>query len=116
MKKIKPIIRGHKNTIRWELLTNERVLQCIDKLLNGEVISQLLNNCSLGRVANIIAEIRKYTGFYAIDNYHLGIGKNQGYKLADDVEVKQRLLQLRDEIKAKIEAKKASKGYKSQKQ
>ena len=112
MKKVKPIIRGSKRSIRWELITNEKVLDCIDKLLNGEVISQVLNNCSIGRVANIIAEIRKAVGFEAIENYHLGIGKNQGYKLADDEMVKQRLTKLKDEIKTMIEAKKASKGYK----
>ena len=113
MKKAKAIVRGSFKPIRWELLTNERVLECIDKLLSGEVISQVLNNCSIGRVANIIAEIRKAIGFDAIENYYLGIGKNQGYRLADDEMVKQKLNKLRDEIKSRIEAKRASKGIKS---
>jgi len=112
MKKAKAIVRGSFKPVRWELLTNKNVLECIDKLLNGEVISQVLNNCSLSRVANIVAEIRKVIGFSSIENYHLGIGKNQGYKLADDDEVKKRLIELKDEIKTKIEAKRASKGYK----
>ena len=112
MKKVTPIVRGSKRGIRWELLTNEKVLECIDRLLNGEVVSQILNNCSIGRVANIIAEVRKAVSFEAIENYHLGIGKNQGYKLANDEIVKQRLAKLKDEIEAMIEAKKASKGYK----
>ncbi len=113
MKKARVIKRGHKKEIRWDLLSNEKVLECIDKLLSGEVISQVLNNCSIGRVANIIVEIRKAIGFNAIENYHLGIGKNQGYRLADDEMVKQRLNKLRDEIKSRIEAKRASKGIKS---
>ena len=113
MKKARVIKRGHIKEVRWDLLSNEKVLECIDKLLSGEVISQVLNNCSIGRVANIIAEIRKAIGFDAIENYHLGIGKNQGYILADDDVVKQRLNKLRDEIKSRIEAKEASKGIKS---
>jgi len=108
MKKAKAIVRGSFKPVRWELLTNKNVLECIDKLLNGEVISQVLNNCSLSRVANIVAEIRKVIGFSAIENYHLGIGKNQGYKLVDDAGVRQRLIELKDEIKTKIEAKRAS--------
>ena len=107
MEKAKAIVRGSYKPVRWELLTNENVLECIDRLLNGEVISQVLNNCSLSRVANIVAEIRKVIGFSSIENYHLGIGKNQGYKLADD-EAKKRLIELKDEIKKKIEAKRAS--------
>ncbi len=113
MKKAKVIKRGHIKEVRWDLLSNEKVLECIDKLLSGEVISQVLNNCSIGRVANIITEIRKVIGFEAIENYYLGIGKNQGYILADDDVVKQRLNKLRDEIKSRIEAKEASKGIKS---
>jgi hypothetical protein len=110
--KAKVAPRGHKKPIRWELLTNERILLCIDKLLKGEVISQIKNNCSLSRLANIINEIRKVIGFSAVENIYIGIGQNQGYRLAQGDEVKSRLLQLRDEIKVKIEAKKASKGYK----
>jgi len=113
MKKARVIKRGHTKEIRWDLLSSEKVLECIDKLLSGEVISQVLNNCSIGRVANIVAEIRKVIGFDAIGNYHLGIGKNQGYILADDDVVKQRLNKLKDEIKSRIEAKRASKGIKS---
>ncbi len=114
MKKARVIKRGHKKEIRWDLLSSEKVLECIDKLLSGEVISQVLNNCSIGRVANIITEIRKVIGFEAIGNYYLGIGKNQGYILADDDDVvKQKLNKLRDEIKSRIEAKEASKGIKS---
>jgi hypothetical protein len=100
--------KGHKIPVRWELLSNKRVLLCIDKLLAGEVISQIKNNCSLSRVANIINEIRKVIGFSAVENVYIGIGKNQGYRLAQGDEVKNRLLQLKDEIKTKIEAKKAS--------
>ena len=106
MKKAKSIIRGYKNGARWDMLSNERVLNCIDKLLKGEVISQVVNNCSISRLANIIAEIRKVIGFSSIENYHLNIGKNQGYKLVNDDEVKQQLISLKDEINAKIEAKK----------
>jgi len=113
MKKAKVIKRGHIKGIRWDLLSSEKVLKCIDKLLSGEVISQVLNNCSIGRVSNIVAEIRKAIGFDAIENYYLGIGKNQGYRLADDEMVKQKLNKLRDEIKSRIEAKRASKGIKS---
>ena len=113
MKKAKSIIRGYKNGVRWDMLSNERVLNCIDKLLKGEVISQVVNNCSISRLANIIAEIRKVIGFSSIENYHLNIGKNQGYKLVNDDEVKQQLISLKDEIITKIEAKKASKSIKS---
>jgi len=84
--------------VRWDLLANDRVIECIDKLLKGEVINQISNSCSLSRIANIICEIRKVIGFDAIENIPLGIGKVQGYKLADDDEVKQKLLQLKDEL------------------
>jgi hypothetical protein len=93
--------KGHKTPVRWELLSNKRVLLCIDKLLAGEVISQIKNNCSLSRVANIINEIRKVIGFNAIENIYIGIGQNQGYRLAQSDKAKSRLLQLRDVIKAK---------------
>ncbi|GAB6045472.1 hypothetical protein JCM11957_10700 [Caminibacter profundus] len=87
--------------IRWDLLANDRVIECIDKLLNGEVISQISNSCSLSRVANIVCEIRKVIGFDGIVNIPLGIGKLQGYKLANDDEVKHRLVKLKDEIISK---------------
>ncbi|GAX87010.1 hypothetical protein LNAT_P0305 [Lebetimonas natsushimae] len=108
MKKAYIAPKGYKTPVRWDLLSNERVLNCIDKLLKGEVISQIKNNCSLSRVGNIINEIRKVTGFNAVENVYIGVGNNQGYILAQGDEVKNRLLQLKDEIKAKIEAKKAS--------
>jgi hypothetical protein len=112
LKKIKPIKRGVSRGIRWDLLSNEKVLNCIEKLLRGEAIDRTFNNCSIGRLANIIVELRKIVGFEGIENYHLGVGKINAYKLANDDEVKHRLLIARDEIVKRIEAK-ASKGIKS---
>jgi hypothetical protein len=93
-------------SINWRTLTSRRVVECIDKLLAGEELNRAVNNCSFTHLSKIIVEIRKYIGKDGIVNIPSGIGKITSYKLANDDEVKQRLLELKDEIIDRIEARK----------
>jgi len=105
-KKVIKVSTATNNQVRWKLLTNKRVINCINKLLKGEAISQIENNCELSRLANIILEIRKLIGFESIENYQIvGAGQSQAYKLVSSDEVKNKLLAVRDEIYNQIEAK-----------
>jgi len=92
-------------SINWRTLTSRRVIKCIDKLLAGEELNRATNNCFFTHLSKIIVEIRKYIGKDGIVNIPSGIGKITSYKLANDDEVRQRLLELKGEIIKRIEAK-----------
>ncbi len=96
-------------SINWRTLTSRRVVKCIDKLLAGEELNRATNNCSFTHLSKIIVEIRKYIGKDGIVNIPSGIGKITSYKLANNDEVRQRLLELKDEIISRIEAKTSTK-------
>jgi hypothetical protein len=94
-----------KKDTKWEYLTNYRVVECIDRLLRGEAVSQLENNCDLSRIPNIITELRSLIGFHSIENYRIIGRRAEAYKLVNSDEVRQRLKRIKDVIIKRIEAK-----------
>jgi len=101
------IVRQPKKTkdTKWEYITNYRVVECIDRLLRGEAISQLENNCDLSRIPNIITELRSLIGYHSIENYRIIGRRAEAYKLINNDEVRQRLQRVKELIIKRIEAK-----------
>ncbi len=65
----------------WKYLKTREVLCLIEKLLDGELVNQVNNNCGVSKITNAIAHIRKFIGYESIENVRVAELRCDCYEL-----------------------------------
>ncbi len=104
IKEYLPKAKRPNTPIEWKYLKNKGVLCLIEKLLNGEMVNQVNNNCGVSKITNAIAHIRKFIGYENIVNVRVEGLKCDLYRLVRTPKNKEKLKELRDIIKAHLKA------------
>jgi len=68
IKRYLPKAKYPDTPLDWKYLKTKEVLCLIEKLLNGEMVNQVNNNCGVSKITNAIAHIRKFIGYENIVN------------------------------------------------
>jgi len=86
----------------WKYLRSKEVLCLIGKLLNGELVNQVNNNCGVSKITNAIAHIRKYIGYENIENVRIDGLKCDCYELVKTPRNIAKLTELRNILEARF--------------
>ena len=68
IKKYLPKAKRPDTKLDWKYLKTSEVLCLVNKLINGEMVNQVTNNCGVSKITNAIAYIRKFIGYENIVN------------------------------------------------
>ena len=105
IKKYLPKPKFPGTPLDWKYLRTKEVLCLIQKLLDGEMVNQVNNNCGVSKITNAISHIRKYIGYENIVNVRVEGLKCDLYELdKSNKKAVEKLKELRDIIKAHLKA------------
>jgi hypothetical protein len=103
VKRYIPKAKRPDTPLEWKYLKTKEVLCLIDKLLNGEMVNQVSNNCGVSKITNAIAHIRKYIGYENIVNVRTDLLRCDLYELdKSNKKAVEKLKELRELINASI--------------
>ena len=102
IKKYLPKAKRPDTALDWKYLKNKGVLCLIEKLLDGEMVNQISNNCGVSKITNAIAHIRKYIGYENIINVRVDGLRCDLYELVKNPKAVNKLKELREIIKASV--------------
>jgi len=71
IKRYLPRAKRPDTPLDWKYLRSKEVSCLIDKLLSGEMVNQVTNNCGVSKITNAISHIRKYIGYENIVNVRI---------------------------------------------
>ena len=103
IKRYIPKAKSPDTPLDWKYLRSKEVLCLIDKLLNGELVNQVSNNCGVSKITNAIAHIRKYIGYENIVNVKIDGLRCDCYELVKNLTARAKMRELRDLIAARCE-------------
>jgi len=86
----------------WRYLRSREVLCLIQKLLDGEMVNQVNNNCGVSKITNAISHIRKYIGYENIMNVRIEGVKCDYYELVRTPKNIAKLAELKEIISARL--------------
>jgi len=86
----------------WKYLKTKEVLCLIQKLIDGELVNQVNNNCGVSKITNAIAHIRKYIGYENIVNVRVDGLRCDCYELVRTPKAIAKMIELREIIAAKF--------------
>ena len=102
IKKYLPKPKYPDTKLDWKYLRTKEVLCLVEKLLNGEWVNQINNNCGVSKITNAIAQIRKYIGYENIVNIKVDELKCDLYELVRTPKNIEKMKELRDILKARF--------------
>ena len=102
IKKYLPKAKRPDTPLDLKYLRSKEVLCLIDKLLNGELVNQVSNNCGVSKITNAIAHIRKYIGYENIVNVRVDELRCDLYELVRTPRAVNKLKELRELIIASL--------------
>jgi len=102
VKKYIPKPKFPDTPLDWKYLKTKEVLCLVEKLLNGEMVNQVSNNCGVSKITNAIAHIRKFIGYENIVNVRTNLLRCDLYELDRNPKAVAKLRELRDIIKSYV--------------
>ncbi|GAB6044823.1 hypothetical protein JCM11957_04210 [Caminibacter profundus] len=112
IKRYLPKAKCPETPLDWKYLKSREVLCLIDKLLNGEMVNQVNNNCGVSKITNAIAHIRKFIGYENIMNVRIDGLRCDLYELVRNPQSIQKLKELKLIIEAYLKEPLKRKGRK----
>ena len=110
IKRYLPKSKYPNTPLDWKYLRTKEVLCLIQKLLDGELVNQVNNNCGVSKITNAIAHIRKYIGYENIVNVRVDELRCDCYELVRTPKNIAKMTKLRELIAARFrDAKKGRK-------
>jgi hypothetical protein len=102
IKRYLPRAKRPDTPLDWKYLRTKEVYCLIEKLLNGELVNQVNNNCGVSKITNAIAHIRKFVGYENIVNVRIDGLRCDCYELVRTPKTIARMVELKELIKARI--------------
>ena len=102
IKKYLPKPKYPDTPLDWKYLRTKEVLCLIQKLLDGELVNQVNNNCGVSKITNAIAHIRKYIGYENIVNVRVDELRCDCYELVRTPRTIAKMIELRNIIEARF--------------
>ena len=102
IKKYLPKAKRPDTPLDWKYLRSKEVSCLINKLLSGEMVNQITNNCGVSKITNAISHIRKYIGYENIVNVRVKGLKCDLYELVRTPQVISKMYNLQSVIEARF--------------
>ena len=102
IKKYLPKAKCPNTPLDWKYLRTKEVLCLIQKLIDGELVNQVNNNCGVSKITNAIAHIRKYIGYENIMNVRIEGLRCDCYELVRTPKTIAKMTELRNIIEARL--------------
>jgi len=102
IKKYLPKAKYPDTPLDWKYLRTKEVLCLIQKLIDGELVNQVNNNCGVSKITNAIAHIRKYIGYENIMNVRIEGLRCDCYELVKTPRTIAKMIELREIISARL--------------
>jgi len=102
IKRYLPRAKRPDTPLDWKYLRSKEVSCLIDKLLSGEMVNQVTNNCGVSKITNAIAHIRKYIGYENIENVRIDGLRCDCYELVKTPRNIAKLTELRNILEARL--------------
>ena len=102
IKKYLPKPKYPDTPLDWKYLRTKEVLCLIQKLIDGELVNQVNNNCGVSKITNAIAHIRKYIGYENIMNVRIDGLRCDCYELVKTPRTIAKIIELRNIIEARF--------------
>ena len=102
IKKYLPKPKYPDTPLDWKYLRTKEVLCLIQKLIDGELVNQVNNNCGVSKITNAIAHIRKYIGYENIVNVRVDELRCDCYELVRTPRTIAKMIELRELIAARF--------------
>ena len=102
IKKYLPKAKCPNTPLDWKYLRTKEVLCLIQKLIDGELVNQVNNNCGVSKITNAIAHIRKYIGYENIMNVRVDGLRCDCYELVRTPKTIAKMTELRNIIEARL--------------
>jgi hypothetical protein len=102
IKRYLPRAKRPDTPLDWKYLKNECVLCLIEKLLSGELVNQVNNNCGVSKITNAISHIRKFVGYENIVNVRIDGLRCDCYELVKTNKSIAKMNELKSIIEASI--------------
>ena len=102
IKRYLPKSKYPNTPLDWKYLRTKEVLCLIQKLLDGELVNQVNNNCGVSKITNAIAHIRKYIGYENIMNVRIDGLRCDCYELVKTPRTIAKMIELRNIIEARF--------------
>jgi len=102
IKKYLPKAKSPDTPLDWKYLRSREVLCLIQKLLDGELVNQVNNNCGVSKITNAIAHIRKFIGYENIVNVRIDGLRCDCYELVKTPKTIMQMQRLRDIIASRF--------------
>jgi hypothetical protein len=97
------VMRVQTGDLKWKTnLSAFQTAKSYEKLLNGELVNQVNNNCGVSKITNAIAHIRKFVGYENIVNVRIDGLRCDCYELVRTPKTIARMVELKELIKARI--------------
>ena len=102
IKRYIPKAKRPDTPLDWKYLRTKEVLCLIQKLIDGELVNQVNNNCGVSKITNAIAHIRKYIGYENIMNVRIEGLRCDCYELVKTPKTIAKMIELREIISARL--------------
>jgi len=102
IKRYLPKPKSPYTPLDWKYLRSREVLCLIQKLLDGELVNQVNNNCGVSKITNAIAHIRKFIGYENIVNVRVDGLRCDCYELVKNPKTIMQMQRLRDIIASRF--------------
>ena len=102
IKKYLPKPKYPYTPLNWKYLRSKEVLCLIQKLINGELVNQVNNNCGVSKITNAISHIRKYIGYENIINVRIDGLRCDSYELVKSPKNIEKMTELKALIEARF--------------
>jgi len=102
IKRYLPKPKSPDTPLDWKYLISKEVFCLIQKLLDGELVNQVNNNCGVSKITNAIAHIRKFIGYENIMNVRIEGLRCDCYELVKTPKTIMQMQKLRDIIASRF--------------